>query len=72
MNDGTHVLKAETADELHDARKMNSADYASQPSFSSASSSSSLSNFNEPIKMNNPHMNNMINSYAKAGKFIIQ
>ena len=79
MNDGSHGLelkngvKTETTDEHESIGKklhMHGDYSSSQPSFSSASSSSSLSNFNEPsIKMNNQHISNMISSYNKAGKY---
>ena len=49
-------------------KSLSNGEFSSHQSFSSASSSSSLSNFNEPLKMNNQHMSNMISSYNKAGK----
>lgn len=61
-------LKAEITDGI-DLTKTK-AQFGNQPSFSSASSSSSLSNSNEPHKIKNEHMNNMINSYSKAGKLL--
>ena len=66
-------LKTEIGEE-HDSattnNKANNAQFNSQASYSSVSSSSSQSNFIEPLKMNNQHMNNMISSYSKCGKIL--
>ncbi len=73
MNEGVSLkneLKKEIGDEQHDSNRH--AQFNSQASYSSVSSTSSLSNFIEPLKMNNQHMNNMISSYSKCGKSLIR